>query len=75
MIKGYGDEHEIIMELDTTFDLGKREHYVGTEAGLTKTYGKGYFYIIYNQSTQDANFRLNEGESMCMRGSYIFKSK
>ena len=73
MIKAYNNTHEIVMELDTTLDLGKREHYKGTRGALTQTYGKGYFYVIADDETGDANFRLNQGEMVAMRGSYIFR--
>ena len=72
MIVGYGDDHTIILTLDTSFELGKREHYTGTQGALTYTYGKGYFYVIDNQSTGDANYRVNKGEAIAMRGSYRF---
>lgn len=43
---GYGDDHEIKVSLDTTYDLGDRKYYTGNQGIFTLTYGKGYYSII-----------------------------
>ena len=72
-IKGYGDDHEINLQLDNQLDLGKREHYEGTAAALVRDYGKGYFYVICGDGDSYANYAVNDGELIAMRGTYTFK--
>lgn len=69
LIHGYGDIHEIFLELDTNFGLGKREHYNGDEGANTQTYGKAYFYVIFEDTP------LLAGEMVAMRGKYMFRSR
>lgn len=56
------------MEIDPTFDLGKRSNYTGTGSMFTASYGKTYCGII-NKSTA-----MNEGCVYSLRGIYRFKS-
>lgn len=65
-LEGFGDDHKIIMEIDPTYDLGKRE-FIGDNAGVfVESYGKAYNQLILNK-------QLNQGDIYRYRGSYIFK--
>lgn len=56
------------MQVDTTFDLGKRLFYSGTTSIFSETYGKSYCSII-NKSTT-----MNTGCVYSLNGVYRFKS-
>lgn len=72
LIRGYGTTHQIEMHLDTSFDIGKREHYEGTWGANTQTFGKGYFYVIGLNANEYADFAVDAGQLIALRGKYIF---
>lgn len=65
-IRWHGDEHEVIMSIDPTFDAGSREFYSGTSGLFTATYGKAYANFFTNKQMQ-------AGEIYSLRGSYVFR--
>ena len=62
---GYGNNHRIEMNVDTTIDLGKRQNYSGT-SGAFVSGNKGYFFIIGTAVTMSAD------EKYYLDGSYRF---
>lgn len=50
MLVGYGNEHRIEMELDTTFDVGKGAFFEGNNRLFNVDYGKAYFYLIKDKT-------------------------
>lgn len=65
-IRWHGDEHEVIMSIDPTFDIGSREFYSGTSGLFTTTYGKAYANFFTKKQMQT-------GEIYSLRGSYMFR--
>lgn len=66
---GYGDTHEIRLDIDDGYDLGDHS-FISSEATnaiFTATYGKGYCSIINNKD-------LDEGEMYSLHGWYQFRS-
>lgn len=61
-----GDCAEV--QVDTSFDLGKRQYYSGTNSIFSTTYGKAYCCIINKNTT------LNSGCVYSLNGVYRFKS-
>lgn len=61
---GYGDEHRFEMEIDPSFDLGKRTMYSGT-TGIFTSGTKCYFYIIRNHE-------MKSGTMYSLKGAYRF---
>ena len=62
----------MIMGIDTSIDLGRREHYNGTSGIFTKSYGKAYCNIINNT---DASIRLDNvpaNANLVLVGEYRF---
>lgn len=66
---GYGDDHEIRLDIDEGYDLGNHSFISNarTDAMFTATYGKGYCYII---SVKD----LYEDKMYSLHGFYQFRS-
>jgi hypothetical protein len=63
-VMGYGDDHKFEMEIDPSFDLGKRTMYSGT-TGIFTSNTKCYFYIIRNQELR--------GDTLySLKGTYRF---
>ena len=65
-VQAYGNLYRLIMEIDTTFDLGKREFYPYEDALFNRSYGKAYANIIKDTE-------MKAGEVYALRGSYILK--
>ena len=63
-VVGYGKEHMFEMEIDPSFDLGKRTMYSGT-SGIFVSNMKCYFYIIQNHE-------MNAGDLYSLKGTYRF---
>ncbi len=56
------------VQVDTTFDLGKRQHFAGTNSMFSATYGKSYCTIVNKAVT------MNKDCVYSLRGIYRFKS-
>lgn len=54
-IIAYGTSHEIRISLDSNYDLGDRKYYSGTDGIFTRSYNKGYYYIINDTTLNDNN--------------------
>lgn len=68
LVRAYNSQgHTLEMELDPTFDLGKRETDIGTNSAFTTGSRKTYFSII------DSNTQMYEGYTYSLRGTYRFK--
>lgn len=65
-IRAAGNAHQIEMHIDTSFDIGKREHYSGTAGAFTAN-GKAYFNTV-------SNLTIHAGEMYSMRGGYRFSA-
>lgn len=65
-IRWHGDEHEVLISVDPTFDVGNREFYNGTSGWFTSAYGKAYGNFFTNKQMQ-------AGEIYSLRGSYVFR--
>lgn len=66
---GYGNTHEIRLDIDDGYDLGDHS-FISSEATnaiFTATYGKGYCSIISNKD-------LDEGKMYSLHGRYQFRS-
>lgn len=69
-VVGYGDLHEIRLDIDSGYDLGDHSFIASsrTDSIFTATYGKGYCYIISNKD-------LDEAKMYSLHGWYEFRSK
>ena len=67
-VVAYGDSEAIEVEIDTSFDLGKRVNVSENNAIFSTSYGKTYFTIIGWDKTMSAN------DMYSLRGSYRFRS-
>ena len=65
-LKAYGSKDCLIMEIDPTCDLGKREYINGSSGVFFQNYGKAYNNIILQK-------KLFTGETYHFKGSYTFK--
>lgn len=68
----FGNQHKLILEVDSLLDLGKRELYIGNKGAFSASYGKAYFFIINEQSEEKLRI-WNPGELYALRGKYIFE--
>lgn len=50
----YGDTHKLIIELDTTYDIGDKQFYEGTSGAFSQS-GKVYFFLIENLNPASEN--------------------
>ena len=68
-VVGYGNNHEIRLDIDENYDLGDHKFYPsGTSAIFTQTYGKGYCnFFNVDDLAEDAMYSLH--------GWYQFKSR
>ena len=71
-MEGYGSTYAIDLELDPLLDLGKREHYTGHYGMFSTTYGKNYTHVIGDEATNNANYHVDSGEMIAVRGWYRF---
>lgn len=63
----YSSNHEILIDVDPTYDIGDHRYYAGTETIFYSSgIGKGYFFII-----QDTD--LDSGMTYALHGSYTFR--
>ena len=69
-IEAWGTNDKIVLEIDNSFDLGKRENVSSlyTDGAFTSS-SKGYFRIITKGNT---NFTMSAGESYYLKGSFRF---
>lgn len=65
-----GDTHSLEMRIDTSLDLGKREHYSGDGGAFTESYGKAYFRLI--STTVEGMVTMPKSNAFYYRGSYRF---
>lgn len=69
-INAWGDAHEIMLTVDTSFDLGKRGYYAGTQgAFMSNGAHKGYFSIILKNANP---VQMSANESYCLKGTFRF---
>jgi hypothetical protein len=64
----FGDDHQLMIDVDSDYDLGDRKYYADVVGIFTRTYGKGYFNII-------SNTRLGADNMYSLHGSYEFTAR
>lgn len=62
----------VIMSVDTSIDLGRREHYNGTTGIFTQSYGKAYCNIINNTDASTRLDNIPKNANLVLAGEYRF---
>lgn len=60
------------MSVDTSIDLGRREHYNGTTGIFTQSYGKAYCNIINNTDASTRLDNIPKNANLVLAGEYRF---